>query len=88
MVAELDRLAGRLASRRQRRRHRQGADQPRAQALFRPTHDRDILANPPDLFERVGLGRLLTPRPRHGLYAMVERIRQLARAYQAAPAEG
>ncbi len=47
-----------------------------------------ILANPPDLFERVGLGRLLTPGRANGLYSMVERIRQLARAYQAAPAEG
>lgn len=45
-----------------------------------------ILANPPELFERVGLGRLLTPGRANGLYSMVERIRQLARAFTAAPA--
>ena len=33
-----------------------------------------ILANPPDLFERVGLGRLLTPGRANGLYSMVERL--------------
>ena len=40
-----------------------------------------ILARPPEVFERVGLGRMLTPGRANGLYAMVERIRQLARAY-------
>jgi cysteine desulfuration protein SufE len=43
-----------------------------------------IAANPPDVFERVGLGKMLTPGRANGLYAMVERIRQLALAYQTA----
>ena len=43
-----------------------------------------ILAHPPDVFERVGLGRMLTPGRANGLYAMVERIRQLALAYRTA----
>jgi cysteine desulfuration protein SufE len=43
-----------------------------------------ILARPPEVFERVGLGRMLTPGRANGLYAMVERIRQLAQAYQTA----
>jgi cysteine desulfuration protein SufE len=43
-----------------------------------------IAANPPLVFERVGLGRMLTPGRANGLYAMVERIRQLALAYRTA----
>jgi cysteine desulfuration protein SufE len=43
-----------------------------------------ILAHPPEVFERVGLGRMLTPGRANGLYAMVERIRQLATAYRTA----
>lgn len=45
-----------------------------------------ILKNPPELFERVGLGRLLTPGRANGLYSMIKRIRQLAEALTAAPA--
>ncbi len=41
----------------------------------------DILAHPPRVFEAIGLGRLLTPGRQNGLYAMVERIRELARIY-------
>ena len=47
-----------------------------------------IAANPLDVFERVGLGKMLTPGRANGLYAMVERIRQLARAYQTAETTG
>lgn len=43
-----------------------------------------ILASPPEVFERVGLGKMLTPGRANGLYSMVERIRQLAKAYQTA----
>lgn len=43
-----------------------------------------IAANPPAVFERVGLGKMLTPGRANGLYAMVERIRQLAVAYKTA----
>lgn len=43
-----------------------------------------IIANPPEVFERVGLGRMLTPGRANGLYSMVERIRQLARAFETA----
>ncbi len=41
----------------------------------------EILATPPELFERVGLGRLLTPGRQNGLYAMIRRIQQLASVY-------
>lgn len=43
-----------------------------------------VLASPPEVFERIGLGRMLTPGRANGLYSMVERIRQLAKAYQTA----
>jgi cysteine desulfuration protein SufE len=43
-----------------------------------------IIANPPDVFDRVGLGRMLTPGRANGLYSMVERIRQLAKAFETA----
>jgi len=41
----------------------------------------EILAHPPEVFERIGLGRLLTPGRQNGLWSMVERIRQIARIY-------
>lgn len=43
-----------------------------------------IIANPPEVFERVGLGKMLTPGRANGLYSMVERTRQLAKAYATA----
>lgn len=43
-----------------------------------------IATNPPEVFERVGLGKMLTPGRANGLYAMVKRIRQLAIAYKTA----
>ena len=43
-----------------------------------------IIANPPEVFERVGLGKMLTPGRANGLYSMVERTRQLATAYATA----
>ncbi len=43
-----------------------------------------IIANPPEVFERVGLGKMLTPGRANGLYSMVERTRQLANAYATA----
>ncbi len=45
----------------------------------------EILAHPPEVFERIGLGRLLTPGRQNGLWSMVERIREIARIYAAAP---
>ncbi len=41
----------------------------------------EILTTPPGVFERVGLGRLLTPGRQNGLYAMTRRIQQLAAVY-------
>jgi cysteine desulfuration protein SufE len=41
----------------------------------------EILANPPDVFERIGLGAHLSPTRANGLHAMVKRIRQLATAH-------
>ncbi|MCB1883303.1 MAG: SufE family protein [Geminicoccaceae bacterium] len=40
----------------------------------------EILNNPPDVFERIGLGAMLTPGRANGLYAMVNRIQQIAAA--------
>lgn len=41
---------------------------------------KEILANPPDVLERIGLSKLLTPGRSNGLYAMVGRIRGIAEA--------
>ncbi len=41
----------------------------------------EILAKPPEVFERIGLGRLLTPGRQNGLYSMIGRIRELAAVY-------
>ena len=43
-----------------------------------------IAGSTPAVFERVGLGRMLTPGRANGLYSMIERVRQLARAYATA----
>ncbi len=48
----------------------------------------EILANPPEVLERVGLARLLTPGRSNGLYAMVARVRGVAEALSAARAAG
>ena len=42
----------------------------------RPPHE--IVDNPPEVFERIGLGRHLTPGRANGLYEMVRRVRELA----------
>jgi cysteine desulfuration protein SufE len=44
----------------------------------------EILDNPPDVLERVGLAKLLTPGRSNGLYSMVARIRSMAEAFTAA----
>ena len=49
---------------------------------------REILDNPPEVLERIGLRKLLTPGRSNGLYAMVGRIRALAEALTAARATG
>jgi cysteine desulfuration protein SufE len=38
----------------------------------------EILANPPEVFEAIGLGAHLSPTRANGLHAMIKRIRQLA----------
>jgi cysteine desulfuration protein SufE len=48
--------------------------------LYADREPAEILASPPTVFEKVGLGRLLTPGRSNGLYAMIERIRALATA--------
>lgn len=45
---------------------------------------REILDNPPDVLERIGLQKFLTPGRANGLYAMVGRIQRVAEAYGAA----
>jgi cysteine desulfuration protein SufE len=49
---------------------------------------REILDNPPEVLERIGLRKLLTPGRSNGLYAMVGRIRGLAEALTEARAAG
>ena len=46
----------------------------------------EIRANPPDVLERIGLSKLLTPGRSNGLYAMVGRIRGIAEALAGARA--
>jgi cysteine desulfuration protein SufE len=56
-------------------------------ALLLELYDRrtadEILANPPEVLEEIGLSRFLTPGRANGLYAMVNRIRTLAEGVQA-----
>ena len=53
-------------------------------ALLLRLYDRrppaDILDNPPDVFDEIGLGRHLSPTRANGLHAMINRIRQIATA--------
>ena len=54
--------------------------------LYDRRSPREILDNPPDVLEEIGLSRFLTPGRANGLYAMVGRIRQVAEALSRAPA--
>lgn len=55
--------------------------------LYADRRPEDILANPPDVFNEIGLGKHLSPSRANGLHAMVNRIRQIATAAaQGAPA--
>jgi cysteine desulfuration protein SufE len=55
-------------------------------ALYDGRTAREILDNPPEVLERIGLSKLLTPGRSNGLYAMVARIRAIAEAFTAATA--
>jgi len=46
----------------------------------------EVLANPPQVFEDIGLGKMLTPGRANGLYSMINRIQHLADAFQKAAA--
>jgi cysteine desulfuration protein SufE len=46
--------------------------------LYDDRPPREIVDNPPEVFERIGLGRHLTPGRANGLYEMVRRVRELA----------
>lgn len=48
--------------------------------LYDGRQPEEILANPPDVFDQVGLGRHLSPTRANGLHAMINRIRQIATA--------
>ncbi|MGI9506956.1 MAG: SufE family protein [Geminicoccaceae bacterium] len=48
--------------------------------LYGDRKPEDILANPPEVFDEIGLGRHLSPSRANGLHAMVNRIRQIATA--------
>ena len=54
--------------------------------LYDGRSPREILDNPPDVLEEIGLSRFLTPGRANGLYAMVGRIRQIAQALSSAAA--
>ncbi|HEX3208464.1 MAG TPA: SufE family protein [Geminicoccaceae bacterium] len=41
----------------------------------------EILANPPEVFEKIGLGAHLSPTRANGLHAMITRIHQLATGF-------
>ena len=42
---------------------------------------KDIISNPPQFIEKVGLGVHLTPSRTNGLHAMVEKIMEYAKEY-------
>lgn len=46
--------------------------------LYANRRPQEILDNPPEVFERIGLGAHLSPTRANGLHAMIKRIRQLA----------
>lgn len=52
--------------------------------LYSDRSPREILDNPPDVFEAIGLGRLITPGRSNGLYSMVGRVRQFAEGFASA----
>ena len=55
--------------------------------LYDQRSPQEIVANPPEVLERIGLKKLLTPGRANGLYAMVGRIQGLAEALSAARAD-
>ena len=78
MVAELDQATGRVAI-------RADSDAFIVRGLIalllrlyanRPAEE--ILANPPTVFDEIGLGAHLSPTRSNGLHAMIKRLRQLA----------
>jgi len=54
--------------------------------LYANRPPQEILDNPPEVFERIGLGRMLTPGRANGLYSMVKRVHELAKIYAKATA--
>ena len=48
--------------------------------LYDSRRPEDIIANPPDVFDEIGLGKHLSPTRANGLHAMINRIRQIATA--------
>ncbi len=48
--------------------------------LYADRQPEEILANPPTVFEEIGLGKHLSPSRANGLHAMIKRIQQLATA--------
>jgi cysteine desulfuration protein SufE len=78
MVAELDDASGRVAIR---------ADSDAfivrglialLLRLYANRRAEEILANPPTVFDEIGLGSHLSPTRANGLHAMIKRLRQLA----------
>ncbi|MFP4125435.1 MAG: SufE family protein [Alphaproteobacteria bacterium] len=49
--------------------------------LYDDRPPREIVDNPPEVFERIGLGRHLTPGRANGLHEMIRRVRELAAAH-------
>jgi len=48
--------------------------------LYADRKPAEILANPPTVFDEIGLGKHLSPTRANGLYAMIKRIHQIATA--------
>lgn len=53
--------------------------------LYSDRRPEEILVNPPEVFQQIGLGRHLTPGRANGLHAMVQRVRDLAARYADTP---
>lgn len=49
--------------------------------LYDDREPQEIVDHPPEVFETIGLGKMLTPGRSNGLYSMINRVQELARIY-------
>ena len=78
MVAELDRATGKMRIRADSDAYIVKGLIALLLRLYSNRNPQDILDNPPEVFEQIGLGAHLSPTRANGLHAMIKRIYQLA----------